>query len=124
MSGLGVLLSLLFVDTTDVQSARATIMPGSVLLRCNFLLGSQCRGCYVNLIFGSNMTSLGIERVIGQGFVEHHYNFSSKQDLGEILVFDWEVDGSVGDLAVPSEKVINTQEGLKPGECFVANTQS
>lgn len=101
-------------DTTDVQAARAIIQTDSVTIECSFLVGSQSKGCYVNLILANITTPLRIERVNGSNFVQLTYTLSVEEDLDEILVYDWESDGSIGSLAIPLE-VQRLPVGLDPG---------
>ena len=57
------------------------------------------------LSFGALTTTFKVPRVAGKAFAEDHHNFSSENNLDEIVVFDWEADGSLGDLPVPVERI-------------------
>lgn len=73
----------------------------------------------MNLVFSdADIVPLRIARVSEQNFVRHIYYFSSKQNtLTDIFLYDWEADGSVGNLSVPVEKIIDTASGS--GKCNI-----
>lgn len=93
----------MLIDTTDVQMSLATVGSDSVLIRCNFLTGSQSRGCHVKLEFYSNITiSFNIARVNGSDYAEdYYYDTCINRYFVNILVVDWERNGSIGSLPVP-----------------------
>lgn len=88
--------------TTDVQDSTAVVTPNSVMIRCHFLLGSQSKGCHVRLIFGtSTLIVRNIKRRTGSHSVEEKIIIAGgiqRQLELDFTVFDWEKDGSIGNL--------------------------
>ena len=92
------IISLVCLDTTDVQ--EATIMlnheDGSFEVRCVFAVGSRAMGCFLMLsgTFGSYSKHIPRE-------MEYHRH-SLMQPLKSLnySVYDWEEDGSVGNVSV------------------------
>lgn len=81
----------------------ARITPNSVTITCIFIPGSQSRGCYAKICFNDSKYDVFVRRnesgmakeMMIAGVVE------SEMDL-IVSVFDWEKDGSVGNLSIPS----------------------
>lgn len=87
----------------------ALLTPNTVTVECNFIPGSQSRGCHVKMYnFSMNITR-NPEHNSGQ------MKFQVDEVLlAEILVFDWEEDGSIGNVSVPVE-VMNSNTVEPPG---------
>lgn len=89
---------IILVVTTDVQAAMAVITNSSVTVNCSFISGSQSRGCHVVVKNETTNISCSIERLDGSAFVLKEIVIDFAQ---EVLVFDWENDGSIGNLLIP-----------------------
>lgn len=91
----------LYSDTTDVQEAllRIDYTQQAFELVCSFFNGSRARGCYLvlNGTFGSYSKQVARENRSAR------HNHFVEGYLGELSysVFDWEEDGTVGDIAIP-----------------------
>lgn len=96
--------------TTDVQQSVAFLAPNSVTVQCTFIPGSQSKGCHAKII-GTNrsMQAYNIARVGGLHFIQEEFMIG-EDDAEEILVFDWERDGSIGNLSVPV-RILRTATG-------------
>lgn len=100
-----------FIVTTDVQAPSATVSSHSVTVQCNFIPGSQCRGCYAILILNDSTRSYYIERTSGSSSTEEE--IVTIEDLMNliILVFDWEEDGSIGNVSI-NVNITRIEEGV------------
>lgn len=87
--------------TTDVQAARAIVMCDPVIVQCTFLSGGQSKGCSLNLTINGSMIIHNIERSNSNSVQEELVVSSNQVDVGEYFVFDWESDGSIGNVPVP-----------------------
>ena len=96
-----------------MQTPSAAVSYHSVTVQCNFISGSQCRGCYVILILNNSTYSYFIERASGSSSAEEEIvsieDFVNPLSL-IILVFDWEEDGSIGNISINVD--ITRTEGL------------
>lgn len=71
----------------------------SVIVNCTFILGSQSRGCSVELF---PVETLNITRTKNSKSVQEEMVVPDIRMVEEFLVYDWEEDGSIGLLPVPS----------------------
>ena len=83
----------------------ALVTPNAVTVTCIFITGSQTRGCHVKL--NNKNLSMNIERTIGRNSVRKEFPIIEVLPE-EILVFDWERDGSIGSVSVPVEVMISS----------------
>ena len=107
-------------DTTDVQMSSAILTSDSVKIRCYFIVGSQSKGCHVKLeTRKGTITSFNLTRVAENNFVEGNFTVDA-ETLVNIIVFDWERDGSIGSIPISAEviKSISTTYGLGIGNNF------
>lgn len=87
------------LTTTDVELAMVRVMCTSVIVNCTFILGSQSKGCSVEL---SPVETLNITRTKDSNTVQEEMVVPDITVVEEILVYDWEEDGSIGVLPVPT----------------------
>lgn len=112
-----------------MQTSRATVRSDLVVISCNFLSGSQSRGCHVKLQFRNNsILALNIERADGSDSVEKEIIIGGNEIL-DVFVFDWERDGTIGNLSVRvdicfSDCVTSTGPGLGKGQNILADLKA
>lgn len=69
------------------------------MVSCKFIAGSRSRGCHVKLIeHNLVLESYNISRDVGLEYVTKEFAMNDLKELN-IVVFDWEADGSIGSLA-------------------------
>ena len=94
------------VVTTDVQNAsvsRSDSDEDSVIVTCRFTEGSQALGCHVELRIQSSLNVMFSQDIPIQsleatsGIITLAYPLSCY----DICAFDWESDGTIGQLCVP-----------------------
>lgn len=102
------------IVTTDVEQSVAFLTPNSVTIQCTFIPGSQSKGCHAKII-GSDrsMEAHNIKRVDGRLFVQEEFPITKPPEA--ILVFDWESDGSIGNLSIPVH-ILRTASTAGPGQ--------
>ena len=89
---------LFYPDTTDIQNAEVTVHGKSVVVECQYLDGSEARGCYIELTFpnGTHYQLVNASRNatanISLALPAHCYN---------IQVYYWEADGTIGNVSIP-----------------------
>lgn len=85
-----------------MQASVAFLTSNSVTVQCTFIPGSQSKGCHAKLVgIDHSMKGHNIERIGGLNSVQEEFVISGNEVLEDILVFDWERDGSIGNLSVP-----------------------
>lgn len=90
------------IVTTDVQRSVVVLTPISVMVQCTFIPGSQSKGCHVKLIGRDHsIRTHNIKRVDGLLSVQEFLIGEGDETPETIQVFDWESDGSIGNLSVP-----------------------
>ena len=89
--------------TTDVQRSIINVTSLSVTVECYFFNGSSSLGCYVEFS-GANFSTIAknITRSTGRQEVAIPGGIDTCVDL-RFAVFDWESDGSIGNVPVPVE---------------------
>ena len=106
-------LVFVFAVTTDVHTPIATVTAHSVSIQCSFILGSQSSGCFVVITSNNSTYSRYVARTPGSDVAEEKIMISEDplnwMDLF-VLVFDWEEDGSIGNLSLPVS--IQREEGV------------
>lgn len=90
-------------DTTDVQRAIVRLDHSHRVFEvsCIFLVGSKAKGCFFALNGTSENVSAHILR--NDSFLHHVAHPLELED--SFSVFDWEEDGSIGDVAVPVQLI-------------------
>lgn len=84
--------------TADIQSSVAFLTSDSVLVQCCFIPGSQSRGCHVKLVYIDFMEDYNIRRV--NHVAQENFVIGANETVQDILVFDWEKNGSIGSIAI------------------------
>ena len=84
--------------TTDIQSSAAFLTPDSVLLRCNFIAGSQSRGCHVKLVYLNSIEEYNIQR--SNSVAQENFVIDANETVQDIFVFDWEKNGNIGSIPI------------------------
>ncbi len=91
-------------DTTDIQDPQVVVHSKSVTVECRYVDGSVAQGCFVELSFphGTLYALASASRNEGEKLIStmppaHCYNIS---------VYDWEEDGSMGDLPIPVSQAV------------------
>ena len=109
------------VDTTDVQLAEVQFdINRTVIVTCHFAEGSQALGCHVLLSFFNGSESLNISRH-NESFVQQEVvsDFPVYCNQSEISVYDWEADGTIGELPIPVETSFS--DGVSNQSCGTVN---
>ena len=112
-----------FTDTTDVQNVTVSERESgnSVTISCNFMTGSEARGCVVLLVGEVTNTTVVLKRE-GVATAELPHPLGCYSD---VIVFDIEADGSNGSFPVPGtlvtqslqlEQCTPTTEELTPAQ--------
>ncbi len=95
----------IYIVTTDVTKPIAVISNSSVTVRCSFISGTRCKGCYVKFMDGnSTLMDRYIARKNMSNTAEEKFFFTGIENIREfsILVFDWESTNITGNLAWPA----------------------
>lgn len=92
----------------------AVVTCNSVIAKCTFIVGSQSRGCSLQLnVDGSNITH-NIERVNSSNYVQEEIVLSNIGiAVKEVFAFDWESDKSIGNVRIPVDITYNCSN-LRP----------
>ena len=106
-----------FVVTTDVQNAsvfRSDSDEDSVIITCQFAEGSQALGCHVELRIQSSLNVLFSQDIPIQSLEATSGIITLAFPLScyDICAFDWESDGTRGELCVP----VRVNESLSGNE--------
>jgi hypothetical protein len=106
-----VLLQLSLV-TTDVQPSAAFVALDTVTIECLFIPGTLSKGCHVRLLGSDHsMKAHNIVRIGGLDSVRKV--LPATVAPADILVFDWERDGSIGNIPVPVD-ITRASSTVKP----------
>ena len=100
----------LSVDTTDVQLAVVQFDNNQTLaVTCHFAEGSQALGCHAELSFSSDSQAVNISRVDRSLIIcqEIMTRFPSHCYRSQLFVYDWEADGTVGTVPIPTEAIVS-----------------
>eukprot|EP00731_Ephydatia_muelleri_P011543 Em0006g437a len=97
------------VYTTDVQSSTITGSDHQLNVTCFFAEGTLAKGCVVCLEKSGEVVYQMIPRVngIAKGVIRTEFSV----DCYNISVMDWEEDGSIGSLYIPTIVSLEKQEG-------------
>ena len=97
------------IDTTDVQSSTITGSDHQLNVTCFFAEGTLAKGCVVCLEKSGEVVYQMIPRVNGtaKGVIRTEFSV----DCYNISVVDWEEDGSMGSLYIPTIVSLEKQEG-------------
>ena len=108
------MLYLLLIDTSDVKMVQVTELDNhdaTIRVKCDFITGSDAKGCMVLLYsqfgnFSMNLTKYVNE--IAEAVVKVTHPLSC---YTEVFGFDIECDGSVGILAIPGNisRILSTK---------------
>lgn len=102
---------LIFLVTTDVQAAVGVVTCNSVIVWCAFVPESQNRGCSLQLTINGSVTTHNVKRTNSSNYMEEEVVVSSHGiTVEEFLVFDWESDGSIGNVQVPTDITLNCSD--------------
>ena len=104
--------------TTDVQNVSICLVSAATnnySIQCDYLPGSDAKGCVYVLQSGQE----GVENVTGT--IERGSEYGATVQLLDVsvfdslLAFDWELDGSPGELAI-----IGSSQGIELGDCLIS----
>ena len=108
------------LDTTDVQRVKAIHFENVLMIRCDFISGSDARGCMVVLVgealIFNRTVNLTRCATCSSAIVNISYQLFCFRD---VLGFDIESDGSIDTLAIPGKLTRNctmAPDVLNPSE--------
>ena len=92
------------LDTTDVQRVKALQFENVLMIQCDFISGSDARGCMVVLVGEAFNRTVNLTWCATCSSAIVSYQLSC---FREVLGFDIESDGSIGTLAIPEKLTRN-----------------
>ena len=117
---LNIINDITITDTSDVQNVKIEVLSDAktIRLQCNFIAGSNTRGCMVVLVGELNNITLNLtkdnEEASTMKILSPTESFKCYYSTG-MVAYDIESDGAVGTLAVPGHLEKSDLEALCNG---------
>ncbi len=84
-------------------------------VQCTFVAGSEAKGCFVELKYNNTVyVVLNMSRDSGSSSVNISGAVPMPAHCYDIVVYDWEQDGTMGNLSIPVSEAVFNNSCRKP----------